>query len=179
MSAISGAGSNLFQYLQQLSSNSPASTIATAPAGISSDTTTTSGIPAAGTHHHHGGHGGGMKKLQDAVTSALQSAQQSGSSSDPNQVIEDAITKFLKGSMGATGTSTSPGTDPDATDAAGSNDPANGQSSFAQTLQSFGVTAQQFHDDFLAALKDAQGSQMNPTTAFQNFPPGSLIDEIG
>jgi hypothetical protein len=182
MSAISGAGANLFQYLQQLSSSNSA-TSATSSSALS-DLTATSSAPAVAGGHHHGGHGGGMKKLQDAVTSALQSAQQGGSSSDPNQVIEDAITKFLKGSMGiaagstAAGSSATAGADAtDATDQTNAGDTT--QSTFAQMLKSFGVDAQQFHNDFTAAIKDAQGGQINPATAFQNVPTGSLIDEMG
>ena len=38
------------------------------------------------------------------------------------------------------------------------------------------MTPQQFRSDFLAAVKDAQGGQADPSTAFKSLPPGSTVD---
>ena len=44
---------------------------------------------------------------------------------------------------------------------------------------SYWVDPQQFHQDLLAAIKDAQnGGQADPATLFKNFPPGSNVDTI-
>jgi hypothetical protein len=127
-------------------------------------------------HHHHGGGGGGaVSDLLNTIASALQSAD---SSADPNKVIEDTVAKLISGNgttAGATGTT--------ATDADGDSDgstQAAGQSStaqsFAQLLQAHGVDFQQFRSDLLAAVKDAQNGQVNPSTALQSFPAGSSLN---
>ena len=189
MSSISISGTSLFQYLQSVSAaGSSQPTVAT----TSTDTTQdpSQSVQGAGQHHHHHGGGGMFKKVEDAVTSALQSAQ-ADPSADPNKVIEDAIAKVLKG--GATdstssATSTTSAVQPTASDPDGDGDTgasgANGVSSsvgsgrqaFLQMLQSMGVDPQQFHKDFLAAIQDAQGGTVNTGTAFQSFPPGSTVD---
>jgi hypothetical protein len=46
-------------------------------------------------------------------------------------------------------------------------------------LQSFGVTPEQFQNDFMSAIKDAQAGQVNPSTALQSFGAGSLLDVLG
>lgn len=124
-----------------------------------------------------------MKQIQEAVSTALQNAQSSGPSTDPNQIIEDAITKVLRNDNtakgGATqGTAADPDGDDDGPAGAGGIKGVNAQS-FQQLLQSFGVRPQQFHQDLLAAVKDAQGGQMNPLTALQSFPVGSTVDMVG
>ncbi|HEX4796974.1 MAG TPA: hypothetical protein VH370_24500, partial [Humisphaera sp.] len=140
--------------------------------------------PVGGHHHHHHGNGQMAQQIQSAVTSALQSTQ-GDSSSDPNTVIQDAIEKVLK-NAGAGGSSASgqPATSDPATDAAnesGGTTPnaTSSRQAFGQLLQSFGVDPQQFHNDFLAAIHDAQNGQVNSGTALKSFPPGSVIDETG
>ena len=184
MSSISSstAASGISQFLQNLVSSGASSSNAS-----SGSTTSTSG------HHHH--HGGGFQKLADAVTNALQSVASSNGSggttaSDANQTITQALTKiFQNGSLGSTD-------DSDSTDAADSTDSTanNAQqgaagttstaaglpASFAQTLQSFGVTAQQFQTDVTTALKNAQQSgTADLSTAFKSFPTGSFVDALG
>jgi hypothetical protein len=205
MSSISSTGQGLFQYFQQISGNNSTSQPASTPTVSSTDGTTTTTDPSAATstgavhhgHHHHGGGGGGgksglMQQIQSAVTSALQSAKTDGSS-DPNQIVEDAITKVLKnagngaGGTSATGTSgTASATDPDGD---GDNDAGAGatsasssaKDSFFQALQSVGIDPQQFHSDFAAAVKQVQagGDASDASTAFQNFPPGVMVDTMG
>ncbi len=193
MSAINGSGNGLFQFLQQLSGNTSASSTPTV-ASAAGVTTPTSGQAVSGASHHHKHGGGGFKKIEDAVTSALQSAQ-SNSSSDPNQIIEDALAKVLSADPTASNPATSanangvtPAADSDGdTNSSGTSNaasatsttPSSAKQSFFQTLQSFGVSPQQFHSDFLAAIKDAQGGQVDPGTAFQSFPPGVNLDVLG
>lgn len=189
VSGIGGSAQGLYQFLQSLSSTSSASSPTAASSSSSStDATQTLGQAlqgAAGHHRHHGGGGGFMKQIQDAVGSALQSAQSSGSTTDPNQIVEDAIAKVLQNNPSSTPASAQAGgaNDPDG-DGDGSSAASGGASSasgqtFDQLLQSFGVSAQQFRQDFLSAVKDAQGGQMNPLTALQSFPIGSTLDAIG
>jgi len=184
MSQIS-ASSSINQVLLQALQNAAADTQAQATAA----TTATSTAPTAdtasnadqtvqGTQHHHHGHGGMFKKLQAAVASALQAAQ-SDTSADPNKVIQDAIEKFFKDNNI---TPPTPGAarpdDGDRTrptgQAATTDDPT--RQAFMQMLQTYGVDAQQFRKDFLAAIQDAQQGQVDSSTAFKSFPPGSSVD---
>lgn len=182
MSAISSVGSGLQQFAQGISVNAPDGA-ATAPQAA----TAGGGDAVQGAHHHHrgGGHGGGagFAKVQQAVTSALEAAQSNGSSTDPNQVIQDAIKQAFQQNQ-AGGTSSAPtangtdtGGDQDGSAAAGgSTSPDAARQAFAQTLQSFGVSEQQFHADFAAALQGAQGGQADASAAFKSFPAGSVVD---
>ncbi|MGD0461526.1 MAG: hypothetical protein ABSB74_03455 [Tepidisphaeraceae bacterium] len=120
-----------------------------------------------------------LSQIQQAVTTALQSAQSDGAS-DPNQVIEDAITKLLKnmgvGSNRATAASTNSPANPSPAQTAPS-DSAN--QAFASLLESVGISPQQFQADFQAAVRDAQRGSVNPNTALRNIPIGSTLDVTG
>jgi hypothetical protein len=202
MSSISsiGGGIDLSQYYQGVAgtnSASPASTTAATTAISSTDPTssTDAGQQVHG-HHHRGGHGKGggansqlFSQLQTAVTSALQSATPG---TDPNQTIEEAISQVFQNNNSAaqTGSETQQAstTDPNAAQA---NTPlsttpsGNGTSgnsalqAFFQTLQSAGVNPQQFHQDFFTAVQNAQNGSVNPSTALQSLPIGSLVDATG
>ena len=50
------------------------------------------------------------------------------------------------------------------------------QSDFAQTLQDYGIDSDQFQQDFQTAVQQAQGGQIDPSTAFASFPPGLIVD---
>jgi len=195
--SISGVGQSLFQYLQGLSGQAqpPATdpTVSTAGAVSGADPTASPDAVGAGqaqgTHHHHHGHGGGFAKIQDAVTNALQQAK-SDPSADPNKVIEQAIAKAFQqngggAADGTNGISQPAGAvDPDGDgDTHGASQVGQGGDSvnqqFFQTLQALGVTPQQFHQDFLAAIKDTQSGQPDPSSAFANFPPGTNVDTTG
>jgi hypothetical protein len=189
--SIGGVGQGLYQFFQTVTANgrqppapAAAATANSASGADSSQTAQTTAL-VGGHHHHHHGHGQTAQQIQNAVTSALQSTQ-GDFSSDPNTVIQDAIEKVLKnagaGGTGATGANGQPTTaDPAASPATDpSSASANATSSrqaFGQLLQSFGVDPQQFHNDFLAAIRDAQNGHVNSGTALQSFPPGSVIDE--
>lgn len=192
MSAVSSvdAGQGLYQFIQQLGAGAAASTAPAATTDATSTGTATSpGQPtqAAGGAHHRHGHGEMFSKIESAVTSALQSAQANGSS-DPNKVIQDAIAKVFQnaGNASSTGSQQAGGSNPDAdgdTDASGASaadaSSSSAHQAFLQTLQSLGVSPQQFHADFLAAIKDAQNGQVDPAAAMKSFPPGSTVDTIG
>ena len=136
----------------------------------------------SGHHHHHGG--GFAKKIESAVTTALEIAP---AGSDPNQIIKDAIAQggrsrptrhrrrwhcrwpeFPHGQLLRLGGTT--------LDTLGS---ANGNTLFSQLLQSDGVTSQQFQQDFQAALAanpspvsdstNVSGSAANSDAAFNQL----------
>jgi hypothetical protein len=121
-----------------------------------------------------------MSKISSAVTSALEEAQSSGSDSDPNQTIQNAIAQLLSGNSG--NTQASNGTTSAASQSASSSGNATGETngtspqSFLQTLQSYGVDPQQFRQDFLAALQSANGGQTGTNSMWQALPAGSLVD---
>ena len=191
MSAISnnGIAQGLFLGTQNISASDPSTeqqpSSTTSAASIAPATQDGQQTPVSGHHHHHGGGGGGgmFKKIEQAVTSALQSAQ-SNSSADPNQIVQDAIAKAFQADGKAQGqTQANPtGSDPDGNGDGSANGTgsASGTSStngFLQTLQSYGISPQQFHADLLAAVQATQaGGQVDPSAAFKNFPPGSLVD---
>jgi hypothetical protein len=165
---LSGATNGLYQFLQNVSSDISNASGTTNSNSISTAIQTLAQQLQPAGHHHHGG--GFMRKIQQAVTSALQSSQGS-SSTDPNQTIQNAIAQVLNG----TGSSDADGDGDSAnppTSAPGSNAPAN----FLQTLQSYGITPAQFRQDFLAALQNVQGSA---STGLQNVPAGLTVDTLG
>ena len=176
MSSISAAGTGLAQFFQSLSNQSQPATIASDAVGSSGDSSQE--VQSAHHHHHHGGgNSAAFQKIQAAVTQALQQTQ-SDPSADPNKAIEDAIEKvFQSGQAGASDPTTATSTD--AAASTSTTDPTNPHEAFAQLLQSYGVTQQQFHDDFLNAVKDAQNGNVDPSTALQSFPAGAGFDEIG
>jgi hypothetical protein len=187
MSSITStqAGQGLAQFLQSLTASQTGS--ASSSNASSSSSTVSSALnslaQAIGGGHHHHSHGtaNGFSKLAQAVTNVLQSAQSTGSTSDPNQTIISALEKIFKnsGSVGSTYDTDSSDNTGDGDASSTTNDISSAQQSFLQTLQSFGVSPQQFQQDLTTALKDAQGGQINLSTAFQSFPTGSLIDAVG
>jgi hypothetical protein len=197
MSAISGSNgvSGLFQYYSQISGQSGASgSQATQAAGNDSDgdgdgsgqSSSTSQV--SGHHHHHGG-GGFFKKIESAVTSALQNSKTDGST-DINQTIKDAIAQALKDGNGTslpTGTTGTPSTNdpdgdgdvdaagqPDSDGTAGTSAASNGKSAFFQTLQQYGIDPQQFRQDLMAAMQSANGG--NGSGIGQELPTGMVVD---
>jgi hypothetical protein len=172
--SVSGVGQSPYQIILQITGqqSSPAA------AGDQS----AAQAPAGEGHHHHRG-GGAIANLLNAITNALNSADPAA---DPNQVIQDAITKLVSGQGGTTSNANGAGTDAD-----GDNDGSTVSSvqpsaqqggassalqSFIQALQAHGVSFQQFRSDLLAAIKNAQNGQVNPGTALQSFPPGAALD---
>jgi hypothetical protein len=189
ISSVSGSDPGLFQFYNSVStgaSTSAAATPTVAPADPTSATSATTpaadpqATQAAAPQHHHG-HGGMFKKIESAVTDALQAAK-SDPSADPNKVVEDAIAKVFKdnGATPPAGTDTSAGVKPDSDGDQNASSQTDSVSSarqaFQQTLQGFGVNASQFHSDFLAAIKDAQSGESDPSSVFSSFPPGSTLD---
>jgi len=200
MSSISGLGGGtqgLFQFIRSLSGTSPTQSTGATTSAATSGSSIASDLAQAvsGSHHHHHGHGGSgiLKQIQDAVTNALQTAQSgSGSTSDPNKIVESAIAQVLKANPSATTAGSTANTATtglaSATDPDGDGDPTGGTEatggsssldSFFQALQTAGIDPRQFRQDFINAIKDAQGGQVNPATAFQSIPIGSTIDTLG
>jgi hypothetical protein len=183
-SGVGGVGQGAYQYFQtnagqpsstQQSADSDSSTDSTISVDVQLQTPSQAQTQAAQPHHHHGGghhhRGGGVSDLMDTVEQALQSAD---SSDDPNQVIQDAITKLLSGD-GTTGGTAGNGTSSTTTGTAATGQSTDKQS-FADFLKSYGVDMQQFRADFLAAAKGGQNGQANPAAALKSFPPGSAVD---
>ncbi|HEY1922401.1 MAG TPA: hypothetical protein VGG44_06520 [Tepidisphaeraceae bacterium] len=143
-------------------------------------TTTTTPASSCATTSQSAASGNLLGEIQQAVTSALQSAQGDGGT-NPNQVVEDAITKLLK-SVGI-GSSTATGATPTtATTAAtpGQTPPSNAANqAFASLLQSVGISPTQFQADFQAAVRDAQRGSTNPNANLQSIPIGSTLDVTG
>lgn len=180
MSTISAtsAGQGLAQFLKSLSGTGSTQCASSVPSDITVTQPAAQAVQGHGHHHGHGGNGAAFKKIEDAVTSALQSAQSDGSA-DPNQVIEDAIAKALGGGDGTAPAGTDPSTQtnpaaPDST--AGTDDGGPSRQAFFQMLKQFGVDPKQFRSDLMAAVKDAQGGQVDASTAFKSFPPGAAVD---
>jgi hypothetical protein len=164
--SVSGVGQSASQYLQQLTGQSPASSAGSQGQSVQGKH-----------HHHHKGGGGGGSGGQDQVSSLLNTIanalQSTDSSSDPNQVIEDTVTKLLASGGSTTANGSTSGVNA-GTVAAASQAPL--QQSLAQLLQAHGVSPQQFQTDLLTAVKDAQNGKLNAATALQSFPPGSALN---
>jgi hypothetical protein len=133
----------------------------TSPAASSSSSATASQSAASGNL---------LGEIQQAVTSALQSAQGDGGT-DPNQVVEDAITKLLK-NIGI-GSSSAP------TPTTGTPPSNSANQTFASLLQSVGISPTQFQTDFQAAVRAAQQGSQNPNANIQSIPLGSTLDVTG
>jgi hypothetical protein len=153
MSAISSiGGSGLIQLLKSVAKQKThqAAAKASAPTGFG---------PAAST----AATGSSLiSQIQQTVTSALQQAKATGSTKDPNQIVEDSIASLLKNIFS--------GKSPPPT--AGSSTPS-AQLSFQNALKSVGVTSQQFQSDFKAAVDDAQDSLGG------SLPTGTTLDVTG
>ena len=139
----------------------------------SSQSTSDQSVTETQTHHHHHG-GGGFKKIEDAVTNALQSAS---GSSDPNQVIQDAIASVLQNnsSSAAPSATTSQNTSTQVSGTA-QNSGVNNREAFTQLLQEHGITEDQFSQDFLTAIQDIQNGQSSTSSTLQSLLPGTLIN---
>jgi hypothetical protein len=172
-------GQSPFQFLQPSTAQQPANT----PGTTSSATATATGsdptsqlLAATGKHRHH--HGGGKKSgggssvsdVLDAVTTALNS---SDPSADPDQVIQDTITKLLSADGSGGDTTGSTATTMTTTGAGAA--PTTAQS-FAATLKAHGVDLSQFRNDLAAAVKNAQNGQINPAAALKSIAPGSALN---
>ena len=119
-------------------------------------------------------------QIRQAVTTALQISKNSGSTTNPNQVVENSIANLLKnlGFGGSAAASTlaaaeSNGQGPEQTGS------PNASEGFQKLLSSVGITPQQFRSDFLAAVQSAQSGSANPSSAFKNFPTGNILDVTG
>ena len=184
--SINGVGQNLFQYLRSLSAKRASQTTQAGPVDSDGDVAGSSGAKSvsAGRPHHHHGNSAAFQAIQQAVTDALNSTATSSTtsgsatSSDPNQVIEQAIAKVLSGqgqAAGSTGqTASTPASGTQGATQIGTD--AAARQAFFQLLKDHGIDPQQFRQDFMAAIKDAQGGQVHPATAFQSFPSGTSVD---
>jgi hypothetical protein len=110
-----------------------------------------------------------FQSLQQSVAGALTSVQ-GNTAANPNQVIEQAITNALQ-QIGGGSTSDSDSNSDTSTNA--------GQS-LSDTLQSYGISPQQFQTDFLSAVQQSQqGQTVDPSTVFSGFPTGLSVNLAG
>ncbi|MGA2443738.1 MAG: hypothetical protein ABSH08_22515 [Tepidisphaeraceae bacterium] len=147
-------GSGLTQFLQGIAKQktSQAAAKVSAPANA--------GSTAAGGNLQVGGPAL-FSQIQQTVITALQKAKASGSTKDPNQIVEDSIASLLKNIFS--------GKSPAAT---ASSTPAT-QQAFQSELQSAGITPLQFQSDFNAAVQDVQNDLAHP------LPTGTTLDVTG
>jgi hypothetical protein len=104
-----------------------------------------------------------FKQIQQSVLSALQSADNSGSTADPNQIVQQAIANVLR--------QNNPNTTAGSTSQTGDSNRA-----FFDTLNQYGIDPSQFRADYAAAVKDAQNG-LNPLTApIAPTSVGNLLD---
>jgi len=196
MSAISGYNpSTYYQYLQSVNSSQLAAqnlaAARKAKTGKSSEASAAASTQSSSSQSVSRGQGSSgpsalFQQVQSVVSSALQSAQQSGSTADPNQVIQSAIAQIFKNQQnaggGKSGQPSAAVNDPDGdTDTPGvaDSDAAANKNAFAQLLQSNGVDAQQFQQDFLSAVQSAQsGGGADASSVYAGLPPGSLVDTL-
>ena len=123
-----------------------------------------------------------FQSIQQSVTSALASVQ-GDTAADPNQVVQNAIAQAIK-QTGTNSTSSTPSSDPDGdgevTNSTQSTDSSSPTQSFFDTLQSNGINPQQFQNDFLSAVQQAQqGGSVDPSTVFNGFPTGLSVNTAG
>jgi len=108
-----------------------------------------------------------FQSIQQSVTSALSSAQ-GNSAADANQVVQQAISQAIQQS--GTGSTSSTGND-------GGTDSTQ---SFFDTLQSYGISPQQFQSSFLSAVQQAQqGGGIDTSSVFSGFPTGLSVNTAG
>jgi hypothetical protein len=147
-------GSSLTQFLQGIAKQKTKQAAAKAPAPVANGSTTAGGNLQVGGSALY-------SQIQQTVITALQAAKASGSTKDPNQIVEDSIASLLKnifsGKSPATAASSNPIT----------------QLAFQSALKSAGITPLQFQGDFKAAVQDAQDGLAHA------LPTGTTLDVTG
>lgn len=160
--SVSGLSNLLQKYAAQATSNQSA--IKTTGTGTDAD-----GITAVGKAGQP--QATGLRdKIQSAIASALQNAP---SGSDPNQVIQDTLTKLL-GTRAAKDHHHKHANGSEGKDAG----PDAQQADFQKLLPSYGVDATQLQKDFQSALAKAQGGNFDPAAAFKSLPPGTDVNTV-
>jgi hypothetical protein len=148
------AGSSLTQFLQGIAKQKTSQAAAKASAPAATGSTTAGGNLQAGGSALY-------SQIQQTVLAALQAAKASGSTKDPNQIVEDSIASLLKNIFSGKGPA-----------APASSSPAT-QLAFQIALKSAGITPLQFQSDFKAAVQDAQDNLAHP------LPTGTSLDVTG
>ena len=161
MSSISALGGHHHHHShQQLMQSVAASTSSSASSASGTLTALTDALnPSASSASNTPTAAQGLfKQIENAVTGALQSAP---SNADPNQVVQKAIANVLK----------NPNSSDDGDGDISPADAAKTQKTFAQTLQSFGITPDQFQKDLAGAVQSTQSA-----AGTSSFPPGVFLD---
>lgn len=190
MSSIdaNAAGSSLSQMLQRLGSNVASTALARPTAAAGSQGGPSAADPDhdgdAGVHHRTGAE---FKKIEAAVTTAVQSAQNNGST-DANTLVQSAIARVfqqtgiappLQGPPRQRNSGNDPDHDGDVHGAPGGPDKTKSDSAhqmFMDTLKAHGIDPRQFYNDLVAAVKKAQNGDADGTNLFQSIPTGAAVD---
>jgi hypothetical protein len=127
-----------------------------------------------GGHHHHGGGGGKLfQQIQQSVLSALQAQSQTPGNVSANQTVQSAIGQILQSRFSST-----PGSSPSSTNTPedpGDSDVDSGSvQQFFQQLQTYGVTPEQFRQDFMNAMQSSGTAGPGGQTAA--IPTGLLVN---
>jgi hypothetical protein len=177
--SVSGISSNsqdsaLFQWLQAIKSQQ--ATPQGSGSGNDSDGDndgSVGGVQGTTGHPHTHRLGGLLQKIAAAVTSALEDSANQGS--DPNQVIQDAIASVLNG-QDTSSTANGTATDSSNTNTSDGSSGSNPLQQFAQLLQTYGVSPEQFWSDFQTAVQGVQGSAGSNPLLSALLGPGSSVD---
>jgi hypothetical protein len=185
LSAInSSGGSNLAQWIQSFQKQQ-ASQLASGNTGLPGMIPTSSQSSGGGaqksTNLLSGNTSQTFTQIRQAVTTALQKAQLSHSSQNPNQIVQSTIASLLK-NLGF-GSSTTAASNLAAAEINGQGPEANGSPSsaegFQKILASSGISPQQFQSDLMSAIQNVQGGATNPFSSFSSIPVGSMLDVTG
>jgi len=167
--SLSGITQGLAQTAQTVLSNAGSALTAGANAAASAATQA-----VQGGHHHHGGGGGKLfQKIQQSVLTALQAQSQTPGNVSANQTVQSAIGQILQArfnSVSGGNASSSP-----TTEEPGDTDVDSGSvQQFFQQMQSYGITPEQFRQDFLNAMQQSgQNASNGQATA---IPTGLLVN---
>ena len=185
VSAISSSGgSTLAQWIQSLQKQQ-ASQLASGNTGLPGTVPATSQCSGGGAQKSADLVGANTSQIftqiRQAVTTALQKAQLSHSSQDPNQIVQSTIASLLK-NLGF-GSSSTAASNLAAAEINGQGPEESGSSSssegFQKILASSGISTQQFKSDLMSAIQTVQGGSTNPFSGFSNIPVGSMLDVTG
>jgi hypothetical protein len=172
ISSLTGTGQSVSAYFSKLFKKHSGASGSASATTSTSDAASAAGIflgQNSGSSHKSGGL---YKQIEQSVTSALQGAQKSGSSADPNETIENAIESVLSQSPDAGQSEAEGAADPNAAPLDSTD------SSFLSALQGAGVNQAQFQQDVHSAFAEAQNGQINYASAFKAPNLGSLVNTI-
>ncbi len=181
LTSIGNLGTSLTSFYQSISGGTQSSTLTSTwnPQAAAEPDTSAADQTVQRLRHNYDE---SFQQIEQAVNDALNAARQEPTA-DPNQIIQDSIQQAFQtsgdGSTAGTNSTSAGGSTSDSSEA-GQTDPNTSAAtqSFLRTLRTYGVDPQQFHSDLVAAVKDAQQGNVDPSTVLRNFPVGSNLDAV-